>query len=302
MVSVIIPNYNHANYLEERIQSVLKQTYSNYEIIILDDCSTDDSKNIIEQYRNHDKVSEIIYNDKNSGSPILQWEKGIKAANGNIIWLAESDDTCSPLFLEKLVSTFQSSNSVLTFCHSNVIDQHGNFYINTWQDNLVNNFTLDGKSFISSYLFYKNTIQNASSVIFDKTVSLLALKEQSLLQYKSAGDWLFWTLIALKGKVSYVHESLNYYRQHRENTTSLSILNGTSAKEHVHLFKKFLSLDIIDEKEYFKRRKQQLYAVGSTLPNNIQKEIFKMWDASFWEIIRMKIHFQKMKLKNKFRK
>ncbi|MEJ7913050.1 MAG: glycosyltransferase family 2 protein, partial [Chitinophagaceae bacterium] len=78
MVSVIIPNYNHAEYLHQRIQSVLDQTWPHFEIIILDDCSTDNSKQIIEEYRYHDKVGAIIFNPVNSGSTFKQWIKGIE--------------------------------------------------------------------------------------------------------------------------------------------------------------------------------------------------------------------------------
>ena len=62
MVSVIIPNYNHAPFLVERIESVLNQSYPDFEVIILDDCYTDSSKEIIEKYRNNPKISQIIYN------------------------------------------------------------------------------------------------------------------------------------------------------------------------------------------------------------------------------------------------
>lgn len=67
LVSVIIPNFNHARYLPERIDSVLGQTYKNIEVIILDDCSTDNSRNIIKQYSKSPQITEIVYNEENSG-------------------------------------------------------------------------------------------------------------------------------------------------------------------------------------------------------------------------------------------
>lgn len=76
-VSVIVPNYNHALFLEQRIESILNQTFQDFEVIILDDCSTDNSKKIIEKYRTHPKVSKIIYNDVNSGNTFKQWNTGI---------------------------------------------------------------------------------------------------------------------------------------------------------------------------------------------------------------------------------
>ena len=93
-VSIIVPNYNHEKYLDERIQSILNQTYQDFEIIILDDCSTDNSKFVIEKFRNNEHVSHIVYNEQNSGSTFKQWERGFELAKGELIWIAESDDSC----------------------------------------------------------------------------------------------------------------------------------------------------------------------------------------------------------------
>ncbi len=98
-VSVIIPNYNHAPFLKERIDSVINQHYDNFEVIILDDCSKDNSREVIEQYRNHPKVKHIIYNEANSGSTFIQWHKGFRLAEGEYIWIAESDDVADLDFL-----------------------------------------------------------------------------------------------------------------------------------------------------------------------------------------------------------
>src|ERR1700742_1367615 len=102
-VSVIVPNYNHSRYLNQRIDSVLSQTYQDFELIILDDCSTDDSRKIIKQYQEHPKVSHIVFNETNSGTTFKQWKKGIELAKGKYIWIAESDDWCEPNLLETLV-------------------------------------------------------------------------------------------------------------------------------------------------------------------------------------------------------
>jgi len=91
-VSVIIPNYNYESYLKQRIETVLNQTYQNFEVIILDDHSSDNSRDIIETFRQNEKVTHIVYNQINSGSPFIQWVKGIELAIGKYIWIAESDD------------------------------------------------------------------------------------------------------------------------------------------------------------------------------------------------------------------
>ena len=77
LVSVIVPNYNHAPFLEERINSILNQSYDNYELIILDDKSTDNSLEVIKKYRDHVRVSDVIVNEKiavplsNNGKKVL---------------------------------------------------------------------------------------------------------------------------------------------------------------------------------------------------------------------------------------
>jgi glycosyltransferase involved in cell wall biosynthesis len=110
-VSVIVPNYNHARYLRQRIDSVLGQTYRDFEVILLDDCSTDESRSIISEYENHPKVR-IELNDKNSGSPFKQWNKGVRLAHGKYVWIAESDDYADERLLERLVSMLEEGPRV----------------------------------------------------------------------------------------------------------------------------------------------------------------------------------------------
>ncbi|MGL4332344.1 MAG: glycosyltransferase family 2 protein, partial [Bacteroidales bacterium] len=127
MVSVIIPNYNHAKYLNERIDSIINQTFQDFEIIILDDKSSDESKIIIEHYRDHPKVSHIVINKQNSGSPFIQWKKGIDLAKGDLIWIAESDDCAAPTFLEECVNHLvNNTDTVFCFSESFFVDENSN--------------------------------------------------------------------------------------------------------------------------------------------------------------------------------
>ena len=113
-VSVIVPSYNHAQYLEARIESILNQEFEDFEVILLDDLSPDHSAEILERYRNHPKVSHCIINEKNSGSTFFQWNKGIQLAKGELIWIAESDDIAAPKFLEELVQSFEKNKNLNT--------------------------------------------------------------------------------------------------------------------------------------------------------------------------------------------
>jgi glycosyltransferase involved in cell wall biosynthesis len=172
MVSVIIPSYNHASYLRKRIESVLNQTYPNFEIIILDDCSIDSSKKIIEQYQNEQSISHIIYNSKNSGSPFKQWQKGFELAKGEYIWIAESDDFCDDNFLEVAVKKLEENNAQIFVAKSVRVDEEGKYIdefqwwyedlgISRWKLDYVN----DSKDQVKKTLSRKCTIINASAVV-----------------------------------------------------------------------------------------------------------------------------------------
>src|SRR5690606_12329869 len=125
-ISVIIPNYNHSTYLTQRIDSVLAQTYQDFEVIILDDCSTDSSKQIIDTYRDHPKVTQVVYNEVNSGSTFKQWDKGISLARGQYIWFAESDDWCENDMLEDLVKGIETDQDCsISYCQSYCLEDSG---------------------------------------------------------------------------------------------------------------------------------------------------------------------------------
>lgn len=230
MVSVIIPNYNHANYLQHRIDSVLNQTYQDFEVIILDDKSKDDSIEIIEKYRDHPKVSHIIYNKVNSGTTFKQWKRGIELAKGNYIWIAESDDYADVAFLEKTMSLIEKNNSVLCFSKSYIVDEHDN--IKREKESVLESDFCSLNYFLSHHLLYGNVVYNASMVVFRKD----AVKESiwgELTKLTYCGDWLFWANLAISGQgtVSEVKEFLNYFRTHTSNVSNRSEVNGLTFLE-----------------------------------------------------------------------
>lgn len=227
IVSVIIPNYNHAAYLTQRINSVLDQSFQDFEVIILDDCSTDDSKVIIEQYRFHEKVSRIIYNKVNSGSPFEQWKKGVEAATGEWIWIAESDDVAEKEFLHTVLeNTKNDGNIVISYCASWRIDKDGRRETRlAWADDISNrnwlaDYKNDGLNEISTQLFYKNVIANASAALFKKeALDMEVFKFISNMRF--AGDWLFWIKLLERGTIYYSAKILNNFRYHDNTTRNL---------------------------------------------------------------------------------
>ncbi len=283
IVSVIIPNYNHAQYLDERIQSILNQTYQDFEIIILDDKSTDNSKDIIEKYRNNPKVSNIVYNEKNNGSPFIQWKKGINLARGEYIWLAESDDSCKDTLLENLVKNIQKDkNCVLSFSRSMKIDRDGK-ELGLAIKGLDTDEFLSGQVFINKYMAKGCEVQNASSAIFRKNV--LNKIDIDYTIYKASGDKFFWILIAEHGNVAITHTPLNLFRQHGDNTTKRTFLQGINQKENK------LILDYIINKGYISKKQ----AIKSSFPfkkkfvyefvfanKKTKHELIKLWDGNYY--------------------
>lgn len=289
LVSVVVPNYNYARFLDQRMESILNQTYSNFEVIILDDKSTDNSLEVIEKYRFHPKVSKIIINDLNSGSPFKQWEKGINEAAGEIIWIAESDDFCSPVFLETLVPLYETNEAVLAFCHSELVDEKGEkIRENHQMKRASSDFSMDGKAFIKEYLAYSNEIQNASCAIFSKKAAQEIDKDY--MNYKGAGDWLFWIRIVEKGNVCFLNRKNNNYRLHINSTSSLST-NGVGLKEMFFITGWLRDNEYLDNKQYRKCRYNNLSMILSLaiIPRDVKKELFKMWDVTLYEIFKIRL-------------
>ena len=219
LVSVIIPNYNHAQFLDIRIQSVLDQTYPNFEVIILDDKSTDDSLKIIDKYKENPHVSRILVNTENSGSPFIQWDTRLHLPKGHYIWIAESDDYCEKSFLIKLVDLCVRNGLAYAFCRSKTIGMNNEEIPNHWQQGLKESFVMRGSDFIEKYMVYSCVVLNASSAIFSKEMALEISTEYQT--YRGAGDWLFWTGIASQGNVGVLARPLNYYRVHDKKLNSI---------------------------------------------------------------------------------
>jgi hypothetical protein len=126
LVSVIVPNYNHAEFLAQRFESIFAQSYRNFELIVLDDASGDNSIAVIEAARPRGGENfRTVYNAVNSGNIFAQWRKGIDLAQGELIWICESDDFCEPDFLDRMVAHFRDRAIMLAFGRIQFCDARG---------------------------------------------------------------------------------------------------------------------------------------------------------------------------------
>lgn len=240
-VSIIIPNYNHALYLKQRIDSVLNQTFQDFELIILDDCSTDSSREIIELYRGNPKISQIIYNEKNSGGVFKQWIKGIEEAKGDYIWIAESDDYSAENFLEETMQILANDPALgMVFTNSNTVTDQGEFITTTAEskrETYVELAIIDNvidKNNVSLFLISEMIIENAGCVLFRRK-SLLSLNFSELGKFVNTGDRFAYVGIALNTKIKYIPKALNFMRSHEHNTTKKSFENGNIHKDRLRV-------------------------------------------------------------------
>lgn len=235
-VSVIIPNYNYGRFLEKRIQSVLNQTYQDFEIIYLDDVSTDDSDQVLAKFLDNKRIR-TIYNQVNSGSPFKQWNKGMREAQGEYVWIAEADDYADEHLLAELVDKLDNNPNVgIAYCQSWEIDENDKILstMDWWTADLdeqrwKHDFVNSGKDELQQYLIVKNTIPNASAILLRRSVyEKVGGADETM---RVAGDWMLWAKMLLISDVAFVAKPLNYYRTHRNNVRKKTTKSGLMIEE-----------------------------------------------------------------------
>jgi len=244
-ISCIVPNYNHAPFLEERLDSILAQTRVPDEIILLDDCSTDDSRDILKDYaERYPNLISCHFNAENSGGPFPQWNRGVEIAKGDIIWIAESDDSSHPTFLETTCNLLEADATLtLSYTQSLNIDRGGNHLGNLlisgaphtpgkWDSDAV----WEADEMIRDSLGIFCSIPNASSAVFRKEAYLQdGGADESL---RMAGDWKTWLSIAATGgRIAYLATPLNLHRCHGGTVRSAKVATGTNLLESYKVLK-----------------------------------------------------------------
>lgn len=290
-VSVIVPNYNYARFLDQRIASILNQTYTNYELILLDDASTDNSAEILKKYQDNPHISQIIINEHNSGSPFKQWMKGISLAKGEWIWIAEADDLCEPTFLETCMRYIEMDKGNTSICNvgSVYINSKGkniNRAVQTWEKNekQVSAISFDGKKFAEFILYWSNKVPNASGVVFRKEYAL-RIQDPTWTTMRYCGDWLFWFEMVLQGNAIQVYKILNYFRIHNSQT-SKGISSGQniveSLKVALYIRKKIPSIGYDKSRQKYGREARIIrHLKDKAIQNKIKKEYQQMLHSSF---------------------
>lgn len=206
LVSIIIPVYNAAKFLDRTLQSIFLQTYKNIEIVLVDDCSKDNSAEIIANYiPGH---PEIIYHrlDKNMGAAVAR-NKALELAKGRYIAFLDSDDEWLPEKLEKQLALMREKKVVFTYTAIEMIDEQGS--------------VIKGKRKVRETIDYsfllRNTMIATSSVVVDRYL----LGDFRMPLRRSGQDYATWLQLLRNGMVAYgINEALARYRVSRNSLSS----------------------------------------------------------------------------------
>lgn len=235
LISVIMPNYNGEKYVSEAIQTVLDQTYRNYELIIVDDCSTDCSADIIRDFAQKDDRIVLIWNAENQGVSVTR-NLGIQKARGEYIALIDNDDTWEPDKLERQLALAQKGAEIV-YCSYDFIDERGQ--------------TIKRPFVVPEEATFKTML--SSSVISCSTAFIRSdlLKEHPFNSAFYHEDYVLWMeLLKLPVTARGDRKVLMHYRQ---SNGSRSSKKGNAAKERWHTYRKAFHLSVPVSMWYFLR-------------------------------------------------
>jgi glycosyltransferase involved in cell wall biosynthesis len=255
-ISIALVNFNYSRYLEERIQSFLDQTYKDFELIIIDNGSTDNSSEIINKYISDPRIKSFLYPE--NISPYKRWNYAADIAQGEYLLIASSDDSCHPELLERLAKKLDNHPEVgLAYAQSMEVDSEGKplrsfkeFTDELDSDHWSRDFVNSGKE-ECKHLFFKCTIPNSSGVLMRGKLFIESGKFDVQMPFSS--DWMLYAKMLMNSDIAFVAEHLNYHRTH-SNTMRKSNKDDVFLEERLqvlyYLFKQVQLPDYFLEKIY----------------------------------------------------
>mgnify|MGYP003814763903 FL=1 len=244
LVTAIVPNFNHARFLPQRLDSILQQTYPNLEVLILDDASTDDSVAVIERYQLAfpDRVR-VLRNERNSGNVFRQWRKGVEAASGELIWICESDDFAELTFLANLVPAFADDSVMLGFGRIQFANRAGRPYagLDAYRERAQRGIwsapnVRPAKAWFDTAFGVANVIPNVGGCLIRRQPIEPEVWEEAA-NYRILGDWYLYAMLARGGRIAFMPKAVAYFRQHGSNTSVSGFTGAAYYTEHERLLR-----------------------------------------------------------------
>lgn len=198
LVSVVIPMYNSGKYITPTIQSVLCQTYNNLEVIVVDDCSKDNSIEVVEGLAKDDARIRCISQEKNGGAAVAR-NRGIKEAKGRYIAFLDSDDLWTPDKIEKQLVLMKEKNAVFAYCAYDWVDENVD--------------QVKGKIKIKEQVRYKDlltkTLISTPTAIYDRYY----YGDVEMPLRRTGQDYAFWMVLLKKGDAFGISDALVHVRR-----------------------------------------------------------------------------------------
>ncbi|EGJ3606263.1 glycosyltransferase, partial [Campylobacter jejuni] len=211
LVSIVMPCYNRQEYIVDAIESILNQTYSNFEFIIIDDCSTDNTYEIVKKYAENDKRIIVLKNEKNQGI-VYALNRGFSIAKGKYIARMDDDDISLPNRLEKQVE-YMEANLNITVLGS---------FIEVFNEKFEKCYSWvceDDPEILSILINFFNPMCHPSVMIRREFLNFYNLKYEE--KYRHAEEYFLWTeILKHGGKIANIPEILLRYRRHSRSITS----------------------------------------------------------------------------------
>ena len=239
VVSVIVPNYNHEKFLKERLDSIYSQSFKEFEVIVIDDASTDASVEVITQYqKNFGEKTKVIRNQENSGNVFSQWLAGLDLAQGNLIWIAESDDTADRNFLRQMVRVFRDESVLLAYADIQYVNSRGdvvpgisNYLACTGSSQWERSHKNSAWREFNGPFGVVNIIANVSGCLFRRP-KLSEAERNTLTKFKVCGDWYFYGIIARGGRIAFVKEAKSFFRLRSDSVSRKAYAEEWFYREH----------------------------------------------------------------------
>jgi len=270
-VSLIVASYNHARYLPTRMESLINQTYDDIEIVVIDDCSPDNSVDVLRTYEDHPKVR-LIIREQNGGWVTVS-NQGIDVSTGEYVLFANCDDSCDPTMVERLVAAIKSSKKTgIAFCRSYMVDENDAV--------MGDDFTVRSADFraycaadvvipkdqAKRFLLHSCVIPNLSACLFRRQ----CFEDHGNLsaKYRVCCDWDLFFRIAQTYDIAYVAAPLNNFRQHHKTIRSVTKDKVVYEEYFRLLLKQIRNLDLtVGERARARMHVMSLWAVHVLVPS-----------------------------------
>lgn len=235
LVSVIVPVYNHEKFIGETIQKVISQTYQNWEMLVVNDCSTDGSWKIIKELARKDDRIRTFKNKKNRGL-VLNWKFLINNSRGEFVAFLEGDDFFYRNNLRKKMKIFEEYPDVgMVYCNFNVVNEKGEVitknhnkfqHIKTYRNESIEP---------SEYLYSKYHLVNSYGQVMVRKCIFDKIGYPRTLDYTEKvflpSDWDFNFRVSTQNKIYFTDDILFAYRRHSNNCS----YNAAKAYRHISL-------------------------------------------------------------------